>query len=111
MSAEVMREAATILRDHASKATPDSWKVWGMSVLADTGHDSDVDKATLVAHTRHEAGLRTFNADYIALVDPRVGLALADMLDEAANCYLVERGYASDHLVTIANLIILGNAS
>jgi hypothetical protein len=83
MSANLLRRAAILVRTRAVRATPDAWKVWGMSVRADAGHDSDVDKALLVAHTHHEAGLRTFNADYIAMMDPRVGAAVADCLARA----------------------------
>ncbi len=54
----------------AEKATPGVWKLWGMSVMADTGGDSSLDKATPVCHTTHEAGLRTFNASHIAWQDP-----------------------------------------
>jgi hypothetical protein len=50
------------------KATPAPWKVWGMQVFADPVGDSNLDTALLVAHTNDpHRGLRTFNADLIAL--------------------------------------------
>lgn len=81
---EVLWTAANRVRAAAKKATPARWKVWGMQVMADTGGDSDVAKATLVANSSHESGLRTWNADYIATMDPTVGLALATMLENSA---------------------------
>ena len=54
-----------------------------MQVLADPVGDSNLATALPVADSHHEAGLRTFNATYIATVQPVVGLALADLLEEA----------------------------
>ncbi len=78
MSAELHARLIAALDEEqarAEAATPGVWKLWGMSVLADTGGDSSMDKATPVCHTTHEAGLRTFNATHIAAQDPARTLA------------------------------------
>lgn len=86
MSADVLRAAATKLREAAEAATPGVWKTWGMSVLSDQCGDSNVEHAVGVAQGLYETGERprTFNIDYIALANPVFGLAVADWLDDMA---------------------------
>jgi hypothetical protein len=76
-------QAAELLRDRARKATPGVWKLWGMEVLGDVRGDGDVDHALSVcsAASPTTTDIRTFNADYICAMQPRVAYALADWLD------------------------------
>lgn len=84
MSADLLREAAALMRKRAEAATPGRWKLWGMEVRADVDGTSNLDTSLPVATSYHEAGLRTFNADYIAGVDPVVALAVAKWLNDEA---------------------------
>ena len=59
----------------ARAATQGAWKLWGMDVLADRDGTSNVNTAQMVAYTRHESGLLTFNAQHIATWDPARVLA------------------------------------
>lgn len=71
------------MRAVAEKATPGSWKLWGMTVMADQDGTSDVDHAVPVADTfyRDEHGKpRTWDATFIATFDPPRVLALLDRL-------------------------------
>ncbi|HEY9367020.1 hypothetical protein [Streptomyces sp.] len=85
--AEELTAAADRLNELVAKATPGRWKLWGMEVLADIDGTSNVDTALPVARTSHEAGLRTFNATYIAAMNPLVGKALAEWLRVEARRY------------------------
>ena len=90
MSADRLRQAAEELRHYANNATPGVWKLWGMSVMADQDGASNVDTAVAVAQTYHrdEHGKpRTWDAELIRLMQPRVALALADWLDARARTY------------------------
>lgn len=58
MKPEVLAELERLL----AKATPGPWKTCGLSVMADTGGDSDVANATFVAQG---AGPLTFDIDLI----------------------------------------------
>lgn len=56
------------------KATPGSWKEWGMQVMADQDGTSNVETAVPVANVTYvtEDGpqLRTFNSRFMCLFDP-----------------------------------------
>jgi hypothetical protein len=82
--AERLIAAADLLDKRAGQATPGKWKLWGMQVRADIDGTSKLDTSLPVARTSHEAGLRTFNATYIATMHPEVGKALADWLRSEA---------------------------
>lgn len=59
--------------ERARRCTPGTWKLWGMSVLADPEGKSIAENCTDVAHTvmvDDEGKLRTFNAQHIADYDP-----------------------------------------
>lgn len=89
MSAELLREAAALMRRNAETAEPGRWKLWGMSVMADPRGTSDVADAIDVAacHTPSTAErlLHTGNARHIASWHPVVALAVADWLDWEAD--------------------------
>lgn len=116
MSAELLRHAAEVLRERAANTTPGVWKLWGMTVMADEDGTSNVDTAVGVANTlyRDEHGKpRTWDADYIAAMQPSVGLALADVLDVIAYVKQYEgesdyfaTGAKGDVALTLARLIV-----
>ena len=88
MSAELLREAAALMRERAEAAEPGRWKTWGMTVMADPEGTSNVDDAICVAGaytpSTSERRLHTGNANHIASWHPAVALAVADLLDDAA---------------------------
>ena len=100
MSADLLRRAATVLRERAEDAAPGPWEVsWG-AVRGPEQH--------AVASPARRDGL------YIATMDPIVGLALADWLDRAAWAEDMS-GYKpqvphKDHALTVARAV-LGEAS
>jgi hypothetical protein len=88
MSAEVLREAAALMRERAEKAEQGRWKLWGMTVMADPTGTSNVDDGIDVAQASTpswcERGPRTWNAEHIASWHPAVALAVADWLASVA---------------------------
>ena len=86
MSAELLREAAALMRERAERAEQGRWKLWGMQVMADprgTGDVADaIPVATAYTPSTHPDQLRTFNATHIATWHPLVALAVADLLDD-----------------------------
>jgi hypothetical protein len=102
MSADLLREAATTLRERAEAATPGPWSHYpdtfrtdipvhrlGSNAAQDAGGVGDVG----LTPAEHPHGFA--DAAYIATVHPGVGLALADWLDDVAaeleqvRCHLV----------------------
>src|SRR5574337_1427575 len=74
MSAELLRQAATILRERAKAATPGPWEASLLDGLVWANRLGDpVSGSTLPE-----------DAAYIATVDPDFGKAVADWLDLAA---------------------------
>ena len=113
MSADRLRQAAEELRHYANNATPGVWKLWGMSVMADQDGASNVDTAVAVAQTYHrdEHGKpRTWDAELIRLMQPRVALALADWLTYEAAVLEDEGTFLGDvyPCVALADLILGG---
>ena len=121
-SLDRMREAAALIRHHAGRATPGPWR------LADTAVGGKY--AALVANTPHphrgdphphrgdsERGgwawddgyggclvgesLMTGDRLYPVAVQPRVGLAVADVLDHAADA-----GLLTEPLVALADRVL-----
>jgi hypothetical protein len=89
MSAEVLREAAALMRERAEKAEQGRWKLWGMTVMADPTGTSNVDDGIDVAQAFTpswcERGPRTWNAAHIASWHPAVALAVANWLAGVAD--------------------------
>lgn len=59
--------------DLAKRCTPGTWKLWGMSVMADQDGTSRLETAVDVAFTQQvdDTGhMRTWNAQHIAMHDP-----------------------------------------
>jgi hypothetical protein len=124
MSADLLREAAEVLRERIDGSQPSPWYA-ELSILApDDANWWFVCDANgfEVAQTRHSVKAE---AAYIATMHPGVGLALADWLDEiAAGWMWDDEGAACDwdgmplkldeavdsHAVKVARLI-LGGAS
>lgn len=88
-AANTLRRAATVLREAAEQATEGPWEHEhrGLDVYETQTAHGDV-----VA----EAGLSAADGRYIALVDPAVGLALADWLDLVAD-WIAEVGEPAPH--------------
>lgn len=83
VNSELLREASALMRHNASIATPGTWKLWGMLVMADQDGTSNVDTAVEVAHTLHrdeDNKPRTWDAKHIAGMQPSVALAVAEWL-------------------------------
>ena len=87
MSAELLRQAATILRERANKATPGPWRVTaegseGSRIAPDCSDKRERSRFIGIMNGRiqPEDG---WNATYSATMHPAVGLALADWLDTA----------------------------
>ena len=78
MSAELLRRAATEMRERANTAMPGGWYAgtsnWVIAVFGDLADEYDVAKAQNAA-----------DAEYIASWHPAVALAVADWLDAAAD--------------------------
>ncbi|MFD3568483.1 hypothetical protein [Streptomyces sp. NPDC058667] len=105
--ADELRTAAKTLREHAQDATPGPWR------QHDTHLDLGGHTATVLSGKGNETELRAWlptmshepwdetrnawaNASYMALMDPRVGHALADWLDHHANILTAATQYDPD---------------
>jgi hypothetical protein len=77
MSAEMLREAAEVLRARASKATPGPWRSEHHGVKSADG------EICRVSSTLGKYEPEAMNRHYIAAMNPDVGRALADWLDTA----------------------------
>jgi hypothetical protein len=78
MSADLLRRAAVKLREHAEAASGENWDSDGTELYAENGAVWIGDAAG--GEPEDEA-----NARYVALMHPPVALALADVLDRAAD--------------------------
>jgi hypothetical protein len=88
MSADLLREAAEVLRGRARRTGPAPWKYETVEILGDGSAFGDVrDAAGERVGDSDDEGGSFFICDgmYIATMDSGVGLALADWLDLAAN--------------------------
>jgi hypothetical protein len=81
MSADLLREAAEVLRERAEDANPDPWRADRNAVR--TGRDALA--LTYDIHFGNDTDQTSKDATYIATMHPGVGLALADWLELAAN--------------------------
>jgi hypothetical protein len=113
MSANQLRLAAERLRARADKATDGPWRVCaegseGSRFAPAHGTPREQSRFIGIANGRvqPEDG---WNADYIATVDPLVGLALADWLLHAAEDWRLGAS-CSGHALAIARLINGGAA-
>ena len=85
MSADLLRKAATILRERAEAATPGEWRdipmgSEGSTILA----DPPVGRPSITTSRRVGRCPSFADAEYIATMHPDVGLALADLLAQEA---------------------------
>jgi len=122
--AEELRSAAVLLRQRATAAPKGPWAV---EYFGDAGYPQRITnaQATLIA-TTHEGGtgLRPI-PEYIRLMHPLVGLALADLLDRFAAMFdagaLVAAEFGVEHAaiqrpyepqaLALARLVLAGGGS
>jgi len=122
-----LRDAAAKLRKHVKHATEGPWvtsSVWSpratsTSAVYSHAHLAGSIESEVVASGRIRSGYggirEPWNAEYIALMQPTVGAALADLLELEADVIearIVEEGsdefavdLGGDHALTIARLI------
>lgn len=97
MSAELLRRAAKVLREHAERATEGPWNASPVdspdgivtSAVYSFVHPTGTTDSEVIGAVRKTrgGGLRRANdARYIALMHPPVALALAELLDLKADC-------------------------
>jgi hypothetical protein len=82
MSADLLRQAATVLRERADAATPGPWTA--LPGAGNVWRFPDEGSPSLIARGGHE-GPSPADAAYIATMHPGVGHALADWLDNEAS--------------------------
>ena len=121
MSAELLRKAASMLREQAKGATPGPWNTDGpfwvdppgkpiseMTVEARAGVTAGAERRLVMAGTWDS---RSEDATYIATMHPGVGLALADWLVseavQAEEGWVIGPDYPS---MRLARLIVGGDA-
>lgn len=83
MSAEVLREAAALMRERAEAARTGRWIADGAVVHADW--DSEPRPVAQMFGSIHEGNLR--NAEHVASWDPAAALAVADWLEATAEAW------------------------
>ena len=106
MSADRLREAAKVLRERATAATPGPWQgrdgaSWAAQVCVLDGDGHPV-AATSMTESVPSA---LSDATYIATMHPGVGLALAEWLNQAA-LHTDEPNPLTNRAVQIADLIL-----
>lgn len=95
MAAELLRRAATALREHAERAAAGPWNASPVdspdglvtSAVYSFAHPTGTTESEVVGAARKARGggiRNAHNARYIALMHPPVALALADSLDAEA---------------------------
>ena len=78
MSAERLREAAALMRSRAEAATPGPWGYYGHSIIRPSElRDGEAPSYSAAYHKE--------DAEHIASMHPAVALAVADLLERAAN--------------------------
>jgi hypothetical protein len=105
MSAELLRRAAKVLRDHATEAIGGEW------VSLDAGDrliSTTDDGASYEYILSEEPARHGETADYIALMHPPVAHAMADLLDEVAESVEQDGGVIQDS--TTAGAVDLARA-
>lgn len=99
MSAELLRRAAKVLREHAGYATAGPWEyVEGEMDEAISGSSAD---GLVYSHYGDDAGvpLAQYDGSYIVLMHPPVALALADLLEAHIPLFAGLLDPAPDHEV------------
>lgn len=106
MSAERLREAASLLRERAEAATPGPWRTGGESGLVWDTALPEIGPTKIVCDSREG------DATYIATMSPPVALALADLLDDDAEAAQWSNGDLRESIPLILALVdaILGDA-
>lgn len=108
MSAEILREAATLMRERASTATPGPWftgrthtgcvcygcgdpleskagnQIYKVSVYPE---GRNADSVWLTGPRGHDEPLAAADSEHVASWNPMVALAVADWLDHAASIF------------------------
>jgi len=122
-----LRNAAAKLRKHVKRATDSPWvtsSVWSPDAVSTSAvyshaHPTGTVESEVVASGRIRSGYggirEPWNAEYIALMQPAVGAALAKLLEVEANVVaarIAQDGtedyaadYGTDYLLDIARLI------
>ncbi|MET9012286.1 hypothetical protein ABZX74_15410 [Streptomyces olivaceoviridis] len=125
--ADELRTAAQKLRKHIKHATDGPWvtsTVWSpratsTSAVYSHAHPTGTVESEVVASGRIRSGYggirEPWNAEYIALMQPAVGAALAQLLEVEADVVAARTAedgteayaldYGTNHLLTIARLI------
>jgi hypothetical protein len=108
MSADVLRQAATILRERAEGATPGPW-------FLDAAGATGVYTEARVSETSQDVALPVIHPGgldgtdrYIATMHPGVGLALADWLDAEATVCCDDNDKPRVRALAVARLIVGG---
>lgn len=112
VSADVLRQAATILREQAEAATPGPWH-WSPPSAAEwpSGDESllgAADETVLYGWGYDASGIEATDADrtYIATMHPGVGLALADLLNNLQGAQPNDVDAIERDALTLARLIV-----
>jgi hypothetical protein len=109
MSAETLRRAASVLRARAEAHEGREWRWTG---VGEHGYPQQVialGNAALIAETYNGPDWPHPAAEWIATVDPAVGLALADWLDGISNAERHEvNGADLHHALAVARAILGG---
>lgn len=92
---EMLRRAASLMRERAGKATPGPWRVsfidGAIPVVDSTAGDHLVAELHACGEAAH-GGRQRADAEYIAGTGPLFGLAVADLLEGFASCGCGEDG-------------------
>lgn len=101
MSAELLRRAAKLLREHALPIKPasiaESWCFeYAHYAIRHVERNVDLDIDPCPDHGHDHGMFGRYSGRYIALMHPPVALALADLLDECAESVEQEGGIVQD---------------
>ena len=104
MTAALLREAAQMLREKAEAATPGPWRLNDWSgVMVETASPPNRGAAMIA-----DADDEPVNAEFIALADPTVALAVADLLDGWADDIAQHGGShrSDERALTVARAVL-----
>jgi hypothetical protein len=105
MSAELLRQAATILRERAEAATPS--ERWVRNHFVPDSGSLHIERSKYIFSA---VGGNAADRDYIATMHPGVGLSLADWLDAEATyaieCMTLSCDCPTTRATAVARLIV-----